>query len=202
MTFTEIQTAITSDLNLTSTAATTRIGNKINMYYRMVTSSIGLSLTRSSMGVTSASAANVQTLTFSNLQRLDRVYYDGSGTVVVLEPVPLETIRELTPGTQFPTQYAIELMGSSSVTIRFNSKPQGIYTFKADGMATTSTLSGSQVPAFSADFHDVLILLVEADERRKDEKAASVRLDQLAQRRLSELKLFIATNVVREALQQ
>jgi hypothetical protein len=196
VTFDEIVDAVCDDLNISANASRARIGRKVNKHYRAVTSSIGVKVARPAIGITGTATLGIQTLTFTGIERIDRVIYDGDGSVTVLTPMTLEEVREANPGTDRPTGYAVEWMGPGQVRVRFDSLPQSAYTFKADGLETASELSGDQEPQFSSDFHDILVDKTLADERRKDEKATAERLDRQAEKRLSELRLFNAIGQV------
>ena len=73
--------------------------------------------------------------------------------------------------------------------------PSGVETLSADGLASSATLSGSDVPAFAADFHDALIFGALADENEKLEKPSlSAANEARYAERVNDLKYFIATS--------
>jgi hypothetical protein len=191
--FTEIVTAVTDRLNLSSAEATTRIGTEVNAHYKEVTSSLGLQVARRVIGVSATASLGSANLTFTGIEKIERVVDDSSGTVRELDEVSMAEIRNEAPGTATPTKYAIERMYPGSVKIRVNVVAQDEYTLKADGLETAETLSGVLVPQFSTDYHDILVKMTLADEYRKLEKPVLAREEEAkAEKRLSELRLFIA----------
>lgn len=196
MTFDEIVNDICEDLNLRSPSAETRIGRKVNRLYKRITSSIGVRTARPAIGISATCSLGIQTLTFEGIERIDRIIYDGDGSVTVLDPMTVAEIREVVPGSGLPSAYAIEWMGPGQVRVRLDTLPQDTYILKADGLETAEELSGDQEPQFSSDYHDILIDAVAADERRKDEKAVAEALDRQVTKRMSELRMFIAMGAV------
>ncbi len=194
MTFTEIVTEITDRLNLSSATAVARVGRSVNVHYRRVTSSIGVQVGRRlSSPVTEACTLGSTLVTFSGIEKIERVIDDTSGSVTVLEEVSEDDLRRANPGDGDPTQFSIVNMGPGTVTIRLNSLMQDERELKADGLATATTLSGSQEPQFPTSFHDILVEAVLADEYRKiDEPTQAGIAAGTASKRLSELRLFIA----------
>ncbi len=199
MTFTEIVDDICNDLGVPTSgnpATVARIGRKVNQCYREVCSSINVTVATPVFGVQATCVVGVQTLTFSGIERIDRVIWDEDGDTHVLAKVTLAELRDANPGTDRPTQYAVEWMGPNQVRIRLNTLPQDDYVLKADGLELADELAGSQEPQFSSSYHDILIKMVKADELTKSEKATSNKLDVQAAARLSQLRLFIAQQAV------
>lgn len=197
MTFTEIVTEVAERLNLTSSTATARIGRAVNARYRRVTSSIGVQVARRTTNVVGTTSIGYATVTFSGLEKLERVIDDRSGSVKVLKEITFDDLRAMNPGTGDPTCYAIQSMDAGSVTIRLDITAQTTYNLKADGLATAATMSGSQVPQFDQDYHDILVEGAVADELKKQEKAALAKdAEQLFEKRLSELRYFIAKSAM------
>lgn len=193
MTFDELVTEVKDRLNLTSADANTRIGRAINAYYRRVTSSLGLQVARRVAGVQASTTLGSVTLTFAGIERIERIFDDRSGSIRMLEEVTYDQLRMDAPPTgDTPTQYAIETVGPSSVTVRINAVPQSVFVLKADGLETAATLVGSLEPQFSEDFHDVLVEGVLVDEYRKLERVAlSKEAKDSFEQRLSELRFFL-----------
>lgn len=195
MTFDEIVTEIKDRLNLTSSDATTRVGRAVNVHYRRLTSSLGLQVARRITGVTANMSLGLQVVTFTGIEKIERIIDDTTGSTTELTEVTLEEIRSVNPTTAAPKLWAVENMGAGSVTVRFDCAAQDTRQLKADGLQTASTLSGTQTPAFNQDFHDILVEGPIADELRKQEKESLAREAQtMADRRTSELRFFIAKN--------
>jgi hypothetical protein len=118
---------------------------------------------------------------------------------VILTEVTLEDIRAKAPGTGTAKQYAIELNGANTVTILMDTTVAVPFTLYADGLAQAAILSGTQTPAFAESFHDILIEGVMADELRKKEKMALAGIaEQTYDRRLSDLRMFIAVSYYKD----
>jgi len=192
MTFTELVTEIKDRLNLSSTEADTRIGRAVNRLYRTVTSAIGLVVARRTE-VNTNTSIGVQTLTFSGIEKVIAVIDKQVTPNRVLEEITYTQLQNDPISTSSPTKYAIERMGASSVTIKLNAIPQAVFPLYAEGHVTTSTLSGSQEPAFSQSYHDVLIEGVLIDEYKKLEKPGLAQLSkQTYEQRLSDLRMWVA----------
>lgn len=202
MTFDEIVTEISDRLNITSTSGTARIGRLVNLKYKEVVSSVNVQVASRVTGIEAAMSLGSQTVTFTGIEKIERIYDDTSGTVIELHERSWEDIRRLNPTTGAPTKYAIERMGPGTVTVRFECLAQDTRTLKADGLETTDTLAGAQLPSFSTNYHDILVAGVLADEYAKLEKPAlSSREDAKFQKRLSDLRLWV-TRSVRLKIQQ
>lgn len=193
MTFDEIVTEVKDRLNLTSSDATTRIGRAVNVMYRRVTSGLGLQVARRITGVIGTTSIGVQKFTFTGIEKIERILDTRSGSTKEIDERTFEEIRVINPSSSdTPHMWAVEKMGPSSVTVRLDVLPQTAFQLLADGLETAATLSGSQVPNFNQDFHDVLVEGVIADELRKQEKPVLARIAQdTYDKRLSELRFFI-----------
>lgn len=189
MTFVEIVNRVAGRLNLSSPEAISRIGEEVNDRYRRVCAAIGMETTTRET-VTADTAEGVQTLTFTNVVKLFTVL-DEDGEP--LDEVSYTYLIGQTPHGDPPQAYAIKTMGATSVTILLDCEPESSYTLSADALVIVSTLSGVAVPAFSENFHDILVLGALADELDKMEKRtlADKKEAQYTQR-LSDLRYFIA----------
>ena len=194
MTFDEIVTEISDRTNLTSSTALARIGRSVNVHHKRVTSSLGVQVGRRLPApVGGTCVLGSQLVTFTGIEKIERVIDDSTGSVVVLDEVLDSEIRSETPVAGEPTAFSIVNMGPSTITIRLNAVMQDTRVLKADGLATASTLSGSLEPQLPTDFHDIIVESVLADELRVMEKAEDAAIAaQTAKGRLSELRLFIA----------
>lgn len=196
MTFTELQTEILDRLNLSSPGAQTRVGRAINRKYRLITSSIGLQLSRRST-LSVGTTAGVSTLVFPNTEKIISVQNRSIAPNKVLDEVLLDELREAGPYPEGPnpTMWAPASQTSDTITIEFNRIPQSdnLFTLYADVHLAIADLSGTNEPAFPESFHDIIIEGVLSDELRKMEKP---QLAQIAaseyQRILSDLRMWIA----------
>lgn len=196
MTFTEIRTEIIERLNLTSSDALTRVGRAINRKYRLVTSSIGLELSRR-ITVSAALTPGVSTLTFTGVEKVINVFNRTVTPYRRLSEVTTEELRDKQPfvASDSPTMYSVDSHTSDSVTILINVIPQTAFTLYADVHTAVSDLSGSQEPAFPESFHDILIEGVLMDELRKMEKSSLAQFAQAEYEKiLSDLRMWIAKN--------
>ena len=203
MLFTDIRTEVMDRLGYTSTTAETRVGRAINKIYREVGTSIGMSFARqtaTSITVTTGTANQ----TFTATEKVLQVWrLDGSSNPIVLGEVLLAELRDaIIPDNDKPTVWALVSTTSNAVTIRLNAAPETAYTLYADVIAEVSDLSGSNEPAFPESFHDILIEGVLKDEYRKQEKIQLARdSDATFQRRLSDLRMFVAKSAYQDIQQ-
>lgn len=194
MTFLEIKTEAANRLNLTSTESFTRLGSYINMRYRRITSSLGLSTARRMVGAFVSTVSGNNTVTFS-LEKVEMVYTTAGKDRILLQ-MPYEEFRIKTveaPKSGDPTQYAIISTTASTTTVGLYPTPSSAITLKADGIANAATMADGDTPAIPADFHDVLVLGAMADELFKMEKYDLSRdREREFEMRLSDLRLFLA----------
>jgi hypothetical protein len=159
-----------------------------------LSSSLGLQTSRRTTA-TAATSAGVATLTFT-LEKIENVYRTASGKRQVLEEISYDEWRNANVhlnASGEPRRYAIQNQGASTVTIVLDPVPSAIETLSADGLANASALSGSNVPAFPADFHDALVFGAIADEYDKLEKPVqATKYEQLFEQRVSDLRFFLA----------
>lgn len=192
MTINELILEITDQLNLSSDEAKARVARKLNIRYRTVTTAIGLAPSRRTR-VTKAASVGNRDLTFTGIEKVDNVIDASSGRDLTLDELSHDEMIEKDLRSEPPKHYSIETFTPTTVTIRMDCTPTTTFTLKADGIASATTLSGNDSPAFPESFHDVLIHGVMADEYFKQEKPD---LMDIAERnfivRLSDLKMFVA----------
>lgn len=193
MTFTEIVTAICDTANITSPDGITRVGSRVNSYYKRITASLGLNPTRRTT-VQATVTVGVSTLTFTSCEKVINVFDRSVTPYRRLTEVSMEEIRagQLSSlGT--PRRFAIQNAGASSVTILLDCVPEDAFVLYADGYALAATLSGSQVPVLPEDFHDLLVLGPLSDEYRKMNKPALAKdVKGEYETLLSDLRFFLA----------
>lgn len=111
----------------------------------------------------------------------------------ILTERSFDELRYMPLGTDPPQNWAVQLMGASTVTVFVDSTPASAYILNADVEMNITDLSGSQIPAFPQDFHDILLKGGLADELYKMEKYdLSDVQEKRFEKRLGELRLFIA----------
>ena len=202
MTFSDIRAAICEYCVLTQTDSKLRVGKAINRHYRRITSSLGLQTARFVTRSMSTSAG-VQTVTFSNIEKIDRLIDTTDSTAIRLIPeVSVHELRSSQPGTGQPERYAIQSTTADTITILMDTSPQDTYSLQADGWATVADLAGDDEPAFPESYHDILVWAVIAEELLKKEKDKLARVyEQKAEVLLADLRFFLADTATRETVQ-
>lgn len=188
-----IRTAIKDRLNYTSSSTDTRLLNSINRIYREVGTSIGLSFARQTNTSKVVTIANAD-VTFTATEKVLQVWYLTGSVPMILDEILNTEMRErVAPSSDKPTQWALVSTASNTVKIRLNAKPATAYTLYADVIQEISDLGATDEPTFPESFHDIIIEGVLRDEYRKQEKLALARdSDTTYQRRLSDLRMFMA----------
>ncbi len=201
MTFDQIVAEVADRLNLTSTQAITRIGRSVNLRYKWLSSTLGLQ-TLARTVVTANTVIGNQSVTFTNVVKTYSIFNPAFTPPQILEEVTIDELRNQPIHADPPSQFAIQLTGATSLTVKLNSVPASIYALGADAEAIVATLSGSQVPAFTENFHDILIYGAAATELDKMEKYdKSNKHEALFQVRLAELRYHIAKSAYMQMYQ-
>lgn len=201
MTFNAIVATVMDRLNLTSSAATTRIGEYVNERYREVTSGIGMITSRRGLTDIIVDATNI--IAYPSLPEIESTGFEkilrilllnDGGRVRTLSQKTYDDITNMTTNTELPHCWAVKTIGPSAVIFVLDSYPlTDPFTLRIEGYVQSSTLSGTTEPNFPEDFHDILIHGAMTDELKKMEKP---QLAQIAESkfngRLSDLRMFIA----------
>ncbi len=96
----------------------------------------------------------------------------------------------------------VSVSGASTVTIYLDCIPATIYALTADALVNLSTLSGSMIPAFAEDYHDLLVLGAMATEYDKMEKTPLAdKKEKQYEDRLSQLRMYIAKSAYKDIVQ-
>lgn len=199
MTFTEIVNEIAERMNLSSATAVARIGRSVNERYKRLASSIGIKTIERATATATTTIGN-RSLTFGPtpvaVQKVMTVFDNTVTPPRILGEGLFDELRNSTYGSDNqPQKWALQLMGSKSVTVFLSSTPTAAFVLSADVLANLSTLSGVQIPAFAEDYHDILIVGGMATEyfKMKDYEAAKTKELEYGFR-LSELRLYIAVS--------
>jgi hypothetical protein len=198
--FTVIQNKVLDRLNLTSAQATARVADSINESYRWMASKLGLN-TIERQSITANTVIGSQSIVF-NCERIISVFNPQYSPVFVLAAVSYDEMRNMQIATDPPSIYAISLMGASTVTVLLNTIPASVYSLGADAMVNLITLSGVMVPAFSEDFHDILLyhpMAVELEKMEKYDKADE--MEKKFEKRFSEYLLYVAVSAYQDIYQ-
>jgi hypothetical protein len=191
MTFSDIQAEIADRLNLTSVPALARIGRSINERYKWIVSSCGL--ITASRGVTTATATIGSRSLVFQAEKVLSVFNPAFTPPFVLTERTFDELRNSIIGSDPPIEYAIQQMSGSTVTVFLGSVPATSFALNADTETNQMTLSGTMVPGFAEDFHDILVYGGMSTELEKMEKYdLADRQEQRYAQRLSDLRFFIA----------
>lgn len=192
MTVNELVEYIAEDLSSPSPEAKTRIAHELNVRYKQVTSAIGLIPTRRVQVSTTATIGSNE-ITFTGIEKIDAVFtVDANGANVILDELNNDEMLAAPVRTEPPKKFSIFNVNPTSVTILVDCVPTTQFTIYAQGLASATTLSGNDQPAFPESFHDILIHGVKADELRRKEKALARDAEAMFESRLSDLRMFIA----------
>jgi hypothetical protein len=192
-------TAVQSQLNLDSSDSSTRISSRLNTRYQRVCAELGIQVAQRVINQASGAATTGSPqFTWTGMEKLERVYWlDANSNPQFLDEISFEDLRRQEEQgldtSDEPTEYAVQLMGASSITIRVNKKAETTYTLRADGLDTTDTLSGSQVPQLPTNFHYILVEGAMSDELRKMQRVDEAGIaEAVYEKGLSKLRLFLA----------
>ena len=205
MNFTDIVTEVADRMNLTSTTALARIGRSVNIRYRELVSSVGLVTSVRAVATASTIVGN-RSLVFGPspipTEKILSVYNTSNTPPLVLAEVDYDELRNMSASTDPPTRYAIQLMGSNTVTIYLGSAPATIFTLTADVISNQSTMSGLMVPNFAEDYHDILVFGgMEIEYDKMEKPALAKKFGDKYEVRLGELRLFIAKSAYKDIYQ-
>ena len=203
MTFSDISVRVLDRLNLTSTQATVRVAQEIDERYREVATGLGLEVTTTGIvPVGATTTVGVRTLTFTGVEKIMSVYNTAFTPPATLDEVDFDEIRNQPVGTDPPSQWAVQSMGASTVTIFLDTTPATAYLLTADALSTQLVLTGSMIPQIPTSFHDILLHGVIADELYKLEKYdLAAKKEEKFEKRLSELRFFIAKSAYKKIYQ-
>lgn len=204
MTFTDIVNEVADRCDLTSATALTRIGREVNERYRWLASSVGFSTIQLVPGVTANTVVGNRSLTFgttgTKVEKILSLYNAAYTPPQVLGQISFDQMRNQALGTDPPQQYAIQTMGDHTVTVYLGATPATIYALTADVLSNLTDLSGTNVPAFAEDYHDILVYGPLGSEYMRMEKPElarvydneSERAPGLFQVRAAQLRYYIA----------
>jgi hypothetical protein len=205
MTFDAIVIEIRERLGIPSTAteSVARIGRQVNSVYKEITTSLGIDLSRRSVNVSGATSIGSATVTFSGIEKIERLIDDTSGSIRVIPEVTFDQLRNINPAASDTVRkWAVQSWTGTTVVIRLDVLAQTVFNLKADGYATVATLSGSDVPAFPESYHDILVDGVLLDEYMRQEKLGLAdRAEARFEKRLSDLRMWRAKSITQDIRQ-
>lgn len=194
MTYLQIQDAVLDSLHFVSSEGRARVKNSINRRNREVTSSLGLPLARRTLTTAMTSSGDPE-VTVSGAKVLG--VYDQTNNRTLPEVTREEILRRETSYEDEgePLMWAPDVLGAIVQTIRLNPTPDAEQTLHIDLFDSETDLTDDgDVPAWHADFHDILVHLVRYDELNRSEKMGALAQEAWneGQRRLREYRYFIA----------
>jgi hypothetical protein len=200
VTFKDCQDRVMARHNLTTTEARTRIKQYINERTRHVQTSTNIRrVRRGTVSIPTVIAA--PTLVATGVARVLAVSTALDNRV--LEERTLVQLRLMDPNLSRvgdPQYYAVNVVGATAPTLRFQPIPNRVLTLTIDGMLLgTEMTADGDIPGFPEDFHNALIFGASADEYDHQEKADLLMVqEQKFERRLSDLKYWMATSAFLE----
>lgn len=206
MTFSDIQSRVLNRCNLSSSDATTRVGQSINEAYKMLVSSLGLDVVQRVVGVSATTIIGSRSLTFglagTPVEKILSLYNPLFSPPMVLAESDMDTLRNEPVLGDPPTEYAIQNIGPDFVTVYLNVQPSTAYVLLADVLSNASTLSDTMQPQFPEDFHDCLerhAMAVELEKMEKYEFAA--KQEAAFEQRVSDLRYYLAKSAYKDVYQ-
>lgn len=181
MTFTDIVAMAATDLNITQASSITRIGTHVNRRYRKIMRRLGLSVfSRVEFDFVCTPGTQTQTVLSSNtpvITRIVNIFYQPTPTTKArkLEEYTYDELRVMIANVDPPRYWAKKKMASETVTFMIDSTVPNGLTLALECEATKSTLAGTDVPGFSEEFHEILVVGAKADELLKMEKPTLAR---------------------------
>ena len=193
MTFDQIVADICGRMNLVSDEAIARVGQAVNRHYKRVTATIGLEPVRY-VTRTAQTALDSDTVTFSGIEKIDRVFErDSDGVVRTLRPISVAQMRQSQEMQGDRSSYCVLHQSADTVTILLPGLALAITDLYADGWTTLAEMSGSDKPTLPESFHDILVFAVVAEEYlRKEKTDLADRFAKQADEQLRELRFHIA----------
>lgn len=205
MTFDDMTNEVADRYNLSAASARDRIGRSINECYKALCSSIGLQ-TSARGSATANTAIGSRTVTFGptpvKVQKIIDVYdATVAPTVGKFIERSFEYLRDSYDSGDQSREFAIQLMGATSVTVFLGGTATTVRTLTADVEINKATLVGTDVPAFAEAFHDILLTYASSIELEKLEKydAAQQKMKQ-SKDRTSELRMYIAKSAYKDVI--
>jgi hypothetical protein len=193
MTFKQCQDRTLSRLNLTTTAARTRVKNAVNERNRRLATSCSLSRVRRGT-VSINTVADTATITSTGVVKVFGIMIPTSNRILTERSIG--EMRQLDPAettTGEPYIYGVQRDNAASQTIQLFPIPDDIYALDIDGLLTGTDMSADgDIPAFPEDFHDALIFGALADEYgHAGDTVESERYEQKYEQRLRDLRYYL-----------
>ena len=202
MTFDQIVSRVKSRLNLTSSDATTRIGEEVNDRHRAITASINVETVKRAT-ISQAITIGSPVVTFTNTEKIINIVDRSTTPYRVLAEVTPEFLRNRQPYVNSFAQYYVILnYTASTVVVECDSTFSAALTLFADVWQNLATLSGAQTPLVPESFHDILVTGALADELFKmGKKQDALAKEAIYNDRLGDLRLFLSMSSYKDVVQ-
>ena len=120
----------------------------------------------------------------------------------ILGEKSFDELRNQVTGVQPPLEYAISTQDATSVTVFMDCVATSVITLTADVYKRIVDLSGTDLPLFSENYHDILIYAGKIPELKKMEKPDLAKTaEDDYDRRLSQLRMYIAMSAYKNIFQ-
>ena len=190
MTFSEIVDRVAEDLNLTSTNAKARIGRHVNMRHKELRAKPWLQVTRRGVCI-QPRTLDTQYLTFPTT-KIYSIFNPAQYNQTINE-LSFDEVRNITPITDPPQNYAIAKQDATSTTVFFDAVASTTDPLHADCELRVLDMALNNIPGFNEDFHDALYYGAKYLELLKMEKPdLAVEANSRYDDRISDLKFHIA----------
>lgn len=191
MTFDQIVARVQARMNLTSPTSTTNIGNDVNDCYKEVASSIGIKVVERQV-VTATTTINNRYLVFT-CEKVLSVFNANFTPPLMMDEDDFEEVRDGLIENDPPTKWAVSTTTATTVTVILGSIPATQYVLSADAMVNVATLSGTQVPAFAEDYHDILVWgAMEIQYDKLEKVTMAQKFAAKKEKRLAEFRYYLA----------
>jgi hypothetical protein len=173
VTFDTIVQTVMDRMNLSSPEARTRIGQEVNVRWRRLTVECGIKCIAKTTATATTAIGN-RYLTFGptpqSVIKVLSVFNTAFNPYMILTEFSFTELRNQIPGNDPPDKWAMSNMLNQSVEIFLSTTPSTNFVLTADVIGLVPTLSGSDVPALTENFIDLLIYAAMAEEYDKMEK--------------------------------
>lgn len=203
MTFTEIVTQVSNDLNLRGPETLDRIGQKVNARYREVLRRLGMNVysrTEVQVDLQAGSQDQIYDLDDPVLGRLVALYWAPDATddnptprPTMLDELTFEEMKEVVPTTDRPRKWCKTRVGNNWTEFKIDSTIPDGASVVIEGEEVPTVLESDAEPQFESIYHDILVYGAKADEfikmKTADARANAKTFDDLFNKTMGELAL-------------
>jgi len=136
------------------------------------------------------------------VQKILALYNTAYTPPLVLSEVSYDQIENEPAVSDPPVEYALKTTTANSVTLKINSLSTSSFTLTADVLVNLQDLSGTALPAFQEDYHDILIYGGMQIELEKMEKyALAKKQSDQYDKRVAQLRYYIQKSAYLDIVQ-